>query len=97
MEINFYFNLVKSCCYRRQLELKSATKLVEKCCPLSVFLTFCRLQKGIMKLSLPIPPCNVVPLLALSLGENKHPSFDRRRGYKDGEGGKIFFVQNYLI
>lgn len=40
-----------------------------------------------MKLSLAIPPCNVVPLFARSLGENKHPSFDRRRGYKDGEGG----------
>ena len=40
-----------------------------------------------MKLSLPIPTCNVVPLLALSLGKNKHPSFDWRRGYKDGGGG----------
>ena len=40
-----------------------------------------------MKLSLPIPPCNVAPLFALSLGENKHPSFDRRTGYKDGGGG----------
>ena len=44
-----------------------------------------------MKLSLPIPPCNVVPLFALSLGENKHHSFDRGRGYKDGGGGEEFF------
>ena len=45
-----------------------------------------------MKLSLAMPPCNVVPLFARSLGENKHPSFDRRRGYKDGgEGGEGFF------
>ena len=27
-----------------------------------------------MKLSLPIPTCNVVPLFVLSLGKNKHPT-----------------------
>ena len=46
-----------------------------------------------MKLSLPIPTCNVVPLFVLSLGKNKHPSFDWRRGYKDeggGGGGGLF-------
>ena len=40
-----------------------------------------------MKLSLPIPTCNVVPLFVLSVGKNKHPSLDWRRGYKDGGGG----------
>ena len=50
-----------------------------------------------MKLSLPIPPCNVVPLFVPSLGKNKHPSFDWRRGYKEGEGGKEFFLSEVTL
>ena len=48
-----------------------------------------------MKLSLPIPTCNVVPLFVLSLGKNKHPTQALTGGesikMRGGGGGGGFF------
>ena len=46
-----------------------------------------------MKLSLPIPTCNVVPLFVLSLGKNKHPTQALTGGESikmRGGGGGLF-------
>ena len=47
-----------------------------------------------MKLSLPIPTCNVVPLFVLSLGKNKHPTPALTGGesikMRGGGGGGLF-------
>jgi len=60
--------------WRNDFSSLSATKLVETLCPKGPFWHFADFKKGKWSFPSPTPSCNVVPLFALPLGNNKQPS-----------------------